>query len=188
MELTVTSLILILGALSVLLKIIDYSTRKKSCGIPAKVMAVLGSGGHTREMIAIMKSLSRDAFSPRIYVYTKNDQLSRVKAEQMEGSATPDVVFKEIHRSREVGQSYVTSVFTTIYSMFGSFLVVYSNRPDVIICTGPGVCVPIVYSAVILKVLGVLDTRIIFVESMCRVKSLSLTGRLVFPVVMEMLD
>lgn len=43
-----------------------------------------------------------------------------------------------------------------------------------------GTCLPICVSAFVLRFLGYAPTRIIFVESFCRVKSLSMTGRLLY--------
>ena len=85
-----------------------------------------------------MKSLSPAVFSPRVYVYSNNDTLSKVKAEQVEESlGNKNVKFRAIPRSREVGQSYVTSVFTTLYSFLSSFVIVAQERPDVVSCCGP---------------------------------------------------
>jgi beta-1,4-N-acetylglucosaminyltransferase len=56
------------------------------------------------------------------------------------------------------------------------------ERPALLICNGPGTCLPVVVGALLCRLLALRDTRIIFCESFCRVKSLSLTGRLVYPV------
>ena len=89
--------------------------------------------------------------------------------------------FETIPRSREVGQSYVTSVFTTLYSLtMYSFSVVYKHKPDFILVNGPGVCVPICFWSFVLRIFSLSSTRITFVESFCRVKSLSLTGKILY--------
>ena len=92
------------------------------------------------------------------------------------------MVFEAIPRSREVRQSWFTTVFTSVYSLLVSFWIVLKHRPDVVLCNGPGTCVPICYSAFLLHVLGVKKCKIIFVESFCRVDTLSLTGKLLYPV------
>ncbi len=43
-----------------------------------------------------------------------------------------------------------------------------------------GTCVPLCIAAFLMKVLGLSDSCIIFVESFCRVKNLSITGRLLY--------
>lgn len=49
-----------------------------------------------------------------------------------------------------------------------------------IICNGPGTCVPIVLMAFMLAVLGFKKTTVVYVESFCRVRTLSLTGRILY--------
>ena len=50
-------------------------------------------------------------------------------------------------------------------------------------CRAAGTCVPLCYSVLLLRFLGVLPScKIVFVESVCRTRSLSLTGLLLFPV------
>ena len=43
-----------------------------------------------------------------------------------------------------------------------------------------GTCVPLCIVAFLYKLLGISSTEIIFVESFCRVKKLSLTGRILY--------
>ena len=45
---------------------------RRPCARPAGplcVAAVLGSGGHTTEMLSILRALPRDMYTPRIYVW-----------------------------------------------------------------------------------------------------------------------
>jgi beta-1,4-N-acetylglucosaminyltransferase len=53
----------------------------------------------------------------------------------------------------------------------------------VLIVNGPGTCVVLVLVSWIRRILGLDHTRIIYVESFARVKSLSLSGKLVKPFV-----
>ena len=46
-----------------------------------------------------------------------------------------------------------------------------------------GTCVPICYCAFALKMLGIYNPKIVFVESFCRVEKLSLSGMLLYPIV-----
>lgn len=61
-----------------------------------------------------------------------------------------------------------------------SFILVIKEQPDLIICNGPGTCVPICLAAFIYRFLGLFDCKIVFVESFCRVEHLSLSGRLLY--------
>lgn len=71
-------------------------------------------------------------------------------------SKLPEALRKyEVHyvpRSREVGQSYITSVWTTLYSIFYSLALVWKISPKLVIANGPGTCLPICFSAYLLRV------------------------------------
>lgn len=88
-----------------------------------------------------------------------------------------------IHRSREVGQSYITAVFSTLQAFWHSLLLVARLQPDCLLGNGPGTCLPLCVSAVLLSaLLRPLQPLpvVIFVESLCRVNSLSMTGKLLY--------
>lgn len=150
---------------------------------PAKTLIVLGSGGHTAEMMEIVKRLDRANYSPRYYVLASTDQSSAVKVLDHEEPATAqhaDYRLFRMQRSRHVGQSYVSAVFTTIRSVLEAIPLVGRLQPDLILCNGPGTCVPVCLIAFVFKVLGLLkaQSKIVFVESFCRVNTISLTGRI----------
>ena len=58
-----------------------------------------------------------------------------------------------------------------------AFKVLIKEKPDFVVSTGAGVGVPFIYAG---KLLGI---ETVYIESRTRVKELSLTGRLVLPVV-----
>lgn len=145
---------------------------------PAKTLIVLGSGGHTTEMFKIVHELNREKYKPRVYVAADSDVNSSNKVIDFETSSD-DYKFYKIFRSRNVGQSYISSVFTTLHAILSTIPLVYREKPDLILCNGPGTCVPICLIAFVLRVVYVnTNCRIVFVESFCRVQSLSLTGRI----------
>lgn len=148
----------------------------------AKTLIVLGSGGHTAEMMEIVRRLNRTNYSPRYYVLASTDRSSATKVLEYEEPATSSANYRlfRMHRSRHVGQSYVSAVFTTIRSIFEAIPLVGRLQPDLILCNGPGTCVPICLIAFVFKVLGLLkaQSKIVFVESFCRVNTISLTGRI----------
>lgn len=147
---------------------------------PAKLMIILGSGGHTAEMMSILKQLPKLNYSPRYYILSINDITSEPKISDIEESSSNDYKIFHIKRSRQVGQSYLTSIFTTIDAIWSSIPVVYNIQPDLVLCNGPGTCVPICLIVFFFKLLGVLDchSKIAYVESLCRVRTLSLTGKI----------
>lgn len=89
-----------------------------------------------------------------------------------------------IGRSRNVGQSFITSIFTTLKAMMECVLVYFQNMPDMVISTGPGTALPIIYISYIFgKIMLIkIKTKIVFFESIWRINSISLTGKLVYPI------
>ncbi|XP_008587415.1 PREDICTED: UDP-N-acetylglucosamine transferase subunit ALG14 homolog, partial [Galeopterus variegatus] len=66
----------------------------------------------------------------------------------------------------------------TLVQFFGGAL---NHRPSFeVLCNGPGTCVPIVVSALLLGILGIKKVIIVYVESICRVETLSLSGKILF--------
>ena len=61
--------------------------------------------------------------------------------------------------------------------MILSFKILNKERPDLIISTGAGIAVPFIYIAKIFKI------KTIYIESLTRVEKLSLTGKLIYPIV-----
>ncbi|KAI3751546.1 hypothetical protein L2E82_22634 [Cichorium intybus] len=102
-------------------------------------LVVLGSGGHTAEMINLLSVMQPDRFSPRFYIAAATDNMSLQKARVFE-----------------------------------------NNLNDKILCNGPGTCIPICAVAFIFKVLGIRWSNIFYVESIARVKRLSLSGLLLY--------
>lgn len=145
---------------------------------PARTLIVIGSGGHTAEMLRLMNKINKSKFMPRLYVLADSDTTSRIRVENDECGTEWSIA--SIPRSRYVNQSYVTSIFSTIYSIFMTVPVIISFKPDLVLCNGPGTCVPVCFVAFIMRLFHYADTSIIFVESICRVKTLSLTGLLMF--------
>lgn len=155
--------------------------RAKSRNHTTKTMIVLGSGGHTTEMMNLVNALDKKRYHPRHYVIASSDPLSLEKVKQFEEPSTSKVNYywTPIFRSRQVHQSFLTSVFTTLFAFLKCLPTVYKSRPDLILCNGPGTCVPVCLSAVLLRMFFInTECKIVFVESFCRTESLSLTGKL----------
>ena len=205
----------------------------------ANTMVVLGSGGHTTEMMRLLGELDSARYGPVCYVVADSDTTSiprlaeyvrdyeekinfgndggrrssrwegrRPAVQQQrdnddDGKGEDDAneacakVYR-LPRAREVGQSYPSSVLTTMRSFVRTFILLCRVRPELILANGPGTCVPVIYSAFLLRLLPFLPQllypssseprsssccRVVFVESLCRVRTLSLSGRLVYPVV-----
>lgn len=163
----------------------------RACSQRRSTLIVLGSGGHTAEMLSVVNVLQKDRFVPRFYVAAGTDNMSLQKAQLLEdslikkgGIGNKDLkevaYFEQIYRSREVGQSYLTSIYTTLLAIMHAFWLMLKFRPEVIICNGPGTCIPICLVACIFKVTGVRWSSIFYIESIARVNRLSLSGLLLY--------
>lgn len=143
-----------------------------------KTLLCIGSGGHTTELLRLLKSMNLKMYQPRLYVAAESDVSSEVKIHTLEKDGAKEYKFCKIPRSRSVNQSYVSSIFSTLHATLSTIPIVYNFKPDVIFCNGPGTCIPICIVAFLLRCVFVLDCRIVFVESICRVRTLSLTGKI----------
>ncbi|GAO46621.1 UDP-N-acetylglucosamine transferase subunit ALG14 [Saitoella complicata NRRL Y-17804] len=162
---------------------------KKPAGYKAHLMVMLGSGGHTAEMIMMLRSLDMGLYHIRTYVVSSGDSLSAAKAKAFEDSLpqtheneTPRYRITTLPRARHVGQSFLTTPLTALLSLLSALHVLLTSSPDLILANGPGTCVTLILAAYIPRFMG-MGPRMVYVESFARVRGLSLSGRLVRPVV-----
>jgi beta-1,4-N-acetylglucosaminyltransferase len=178
-------------------------------------------GGHTAEMLALLRGMDLGDYTPRRYVVATTDAMSGPKAaaleqertaaqraptEQQRSGAPPPPPSRRrsprkalptaaaaaktyapgaytiitIPRSREVGQSFPSSVWSTLHAARAAAAAVLSFRPDLLLTNGPGTALPLCAVAVLARVAGLARCRVVYVESVARVRRLSLTGRLLY--------
>lgn len=78
-------------------------------------------------------------------------------------------------------QSKVTSILTTLLAFTHALYIIVKQLLGVthVVSNGPGICVPYFYIFWLLNKLRVTKSKLIFVESWCRVATLSVAGRVV---------
>ena len=157
-------------------------TAPSTVGARVKTMIFFGSGGHTMEMIRLIKEMDAKKYQPVCFAIGHTDITSIDKVRGAQVALEKHASWLRVFRNREVKQSWFTTFFTSIWSLIQAFIVIFRYRPRLLICNGPGTCLSLCYSAFVLNVLGWTSTRIVFVESFCRVKALSLTGKLMLPI------
>jgi len=149
------------------------------------IMIILGSGGHTGEILLMIQKLDFNKFSACYFVSSHNDKNSENKAKesiQIKNFPNTKFHFLKIYRARNVGQSFASSVPTTLYALFQSLFILIKYRPNMVVTNGPGVAFPILFIGYILRLFMVLcEFKIMFIESYCRTKSISLCGKIVEP-------
>ncbi|XP_078574877.1 UDP-N-acetylglucosamine transferase subunit ALG14-like isoform X2 [Branchiostoma floridae x Branchiostoma japonicum] len=107
-----------------------------------RTLVVVGSGGHTTEVLRLMSGLS-DTYSPRYYIIAETDQMSEEKVHRFEREKHP-------------------------------------GKKGVILCNGPGTCIPPCAAGLLMTYLGLKKVSLVYVESICRVETLSLSARLLY--------
>ena len=186
-------------ALRVVVVALTPPPRRPADGPPLRTLVVLGSGGHTAEMFALLRALPPSRYAPRVYVLADTDTTSAVKVDAHEAAIgarlaqdetvddaalelLSDHALVRVPRSREVGQSFVTSAFTTARATIHAVGLVWREAPDVVVTNGPGTCLPICLAAFASRVLGrrANASAVVYVESVCRVRRLSLTGEILY--------
>jgi len=158
-----------------------------------KTVIVLGSGGHTSEMIKLLSGTDLTKFTPREYIVAHSDKMSIQKIKDFESSVSNNKTNKKqsnkfninlLARSRSVGQSYITSILTTLIAILFAIPLMFKLKPSLLLVNGPGTCIPVclilrlMYFSESLKLIP--QCRIVFVESVCRVKNLSLSGKILY--------
>jgi beta-1,4-N-acetylglucosaminyltransferase len=130
-----------------------------------KLLVILGEGGHTAELLNLVDLLGQNY--DYYYTVSKEDNLSasRIKL------SGPIYRFSR-PRGKYTGK--LTAIFRTVVVGIQSFWILLRIRPAAILSSGPAIAVPV---SVVGKLLGV---RIIFVETGSRVRTVSLTGRIMY--------
>ncbi|KAK0460985.1 glycosyltransferase family 1 protein [Desarmillaria tabescens] len=208
LSLSVLAICFSIGVAACVLRIFSLLPAQKSSGRTRlsnhtsgtrKLAVFLGSGGHTSEAIALLSSLDYTRFSPRIYIVSDGDSLSTQKARDLEynkcaSSSEQNFAVWTIPRARRVHQSLLSSPLTVLWSLFScmqhvtfSPFLSSSSAPqpfaDVLILNGPGTCLSLCIAVYVNKFFGFPAPKLIYVESFARVHSLSLSGKLLRPLV-----
>jgi beta-1,4-N-acetylglucosaminyltransferase len=131
---------------------------------PLHVLVVLGEGGHTKQCIRLVDLLGSSRFRYS-YVLVSGDHVSAQHV-RVPGPMYP------IARPANVKSHLLTRLIRLPLCMVQASAIIARARPDVVLSTGPGVAVPV---CVMAKLIG---SRVIYIESYSRVRTLSLTGRL----------
>jgi beta-1,4-N-acetylglucosaminyltransferase len=129
-----------------------------------KIAVVLGRGGHTAQTFALVDLLGTQ-FS-YIYLIGILDRLT-LKKIRIVGRVLPVLAPRLLPQD-----SRIMSVIRTGFTLLLSIIYFAFYRPVVVVSCGTGLTVPIFYAA---RFMGI---KTVFIESMSRVESLSITGRL----------
>ncbi|KAI9183290.1 UDP-N-acetylglucosamine transferase subunit [Blastocladiella emersonii ATCC 22665] len=147
------------------------------------MLVVLGSGGHTMEMLQLLRTVTPDVCPyARVYVVARGDEhsLARVAHFEVEQAHGQAYHVRQLPRARRVGQSFWTAPWTTLVALVHAVWIVYSEAPRLLLVNGPGTCLPLCLAASALRCIGLIPTRQLFIESVARVQTLSLSAKLYY--------
>lgn len=130
-----------------------------------RLLIVLGSGGHTTEMLRLVDLMG--CGYEYSYLTAANDELSAQKIR------LPGPVYRVI-RPRWKNTPLIMVIVRTFWSAVQSLIILVRVRPDAIISTGPGPAVP---ASLLAKLLGI---KVIYIETGSRVFALSSSGKILY--------
>jgi len=127
-----------------------------------KIGLVCSHGGHLTEMMALMPALA----GHELFLVTYES----ARAEELKGELP-------VYTLKNIG----TSPKLALQALPVAWRVLRRDRPHTLLSTGSEIAIPFFALAKLLRI------RTVFVESFCRVKTASKTGKVVYPVVDEFL-
>lgn len=124
---------------------------------PKHLMILLGSGGHTAEMLLLLADLKHTSQYLRTYICTSGDAFSVEKAHAFEAAQGfgGEYQITCIPRARYVRQSIFTTPWDVAKCAWGCVLAFFEpgNRvPDVLVMNGPGTAVVMTVVVLMAKV------------------------------------
>ena len=152
------------------------------------ILIVLGSGGHTAEMLSMIRHLSPTRYIYRTYLVSSGDAFSTLKAVDFERALTgadttttdkdntsiirgPGYEILTVPRARRIHQPLYTAPLTSLLCLLSClrFLSPSHRRPtlgtytptspDIILTNGPATGVLVLIAAFILRFLGVVSSE-----------------------------
>jgi beta-1,4-N-acetylglucosaminyltransferase len=133
-----------------------------------KIMIVLGSGGHTAEMVRLTEEMGPNEYE---YVVASDDLLSAGK------TLYPGKVHRVMNPRSRKDRSVLYVALKTLVALAQSAWVVGRSRAEVIIGCGPALAVPVMLAGKLMR------RRLVFIEHSARIRTRSTSGRLLYPLV-----
>lgn len=161
---------------------------------PLECFVFLGSGGHTGEMLRLLEHNKSVFFGAgrTVHVgYSDENSLLKFKSKFLGPESRAEVQFHAFHKARDVGSGLCSSVLTVSATLMSSMALVWKikwgmrGKRNLTLLNGPGTCCVITLWLKLLHLFTFQASRIVYVESLARTNRLSLTGKIVYPLVDE---
>ncbi len=131
-----------------------------------RLLVVLGSGGHTSEMLRLVDLLGPGL--EYVYLLEREDVFSRARIR------VPGRAF-QVHQPTRFGDPLWLAALKTVRCALETCVLLARIRPDAIVACGRGLAFP---ACSLGRLIG---AKVIFIETAARLRSRSRTGRLVHP-------
>jgi len=146
-----------------------------------KICLVCASGGHLTEMLKIS-----DAFKDKdVFLITYEEEFLSKYSLCNSSYNINRVYFIKNYVVSSINKKKLVKLLNYIRQILVLFaeeiLIFIREKPDIIISTGSGIAIPIFIFAKPFR------RKLIFIESLCRIKNLSMTARIILPIVDIML-
>jgi beta-1,4-N-acetylglucosaminyltransferase len=147
------------------------------------LLAVLGSGGHTAEMLTMLNGLDTTSYQHRTYIISEGDPISETKATTFEDSLCDSIMkplqtdfirpskaakdlamqhygsftISKVPRARKIHQSLLTTPFSCLQTFIAALRVLGDQRlpaPDLILTNGPATSAIVIFASLALRFIG----------------------------------
>ncbi|SCU89243.1 LAME_0E02696g1_1 [Lachancea meyersii CBS 8951] len=162
-----------------------------------KLFVFLGSGGHTGEMLRLLENYQETLLRPGQTTLTVgvSDEASLARFRHTLGayldSQQIEVQVCRFGKAREVGASKLQSAKSVVQTLAGAMWTLtwlkwqFVGQPHLVLLNGPGTCCIIAGWLKLLEIVTTTRSKIVYVESLARTSTLSLSGKLLYPLVDE---
>ncbi|SCW01676.1 LAFE_0E04852g1_1 [Lachancea fermentati] len=174
-------------------KLKDESVLARQQKETLRLFVFLGSGGHTGEMLRLLQNYEKTLLAAKNEIYVGYSDDASLAAFQRLEKKFSDVKVSYIRfgKAREVGSSKLQSLVSIARTLLQSIQSLtwlkyqFLGQSHLVLLNGPGTCCVISYWLKLLEILTCTRSKILYVESLARTDSLSLTGKLLYPIVDE---
>lgn len=154
---------------------------------PLELFVFLGSGGHTGEMLRILESYRTALLQGTLHI-GYSDEVTRAKFEEFARRYEVRAVYYRFKKAREVNAGFINSVKSIVVTLYTSLIHVLKihtaliGKPHLILLNGPGTCCILAtwFKALEWVNLWQSSSNIVYVESLARINTLSLTGKILY--------
>ena len=134
-----------------------------------KICLVCSQGGHLTEMMRL-----REAFEEHVYILITQKRKYSVR---LPGASAVYLVPCLIPNFKHRYISRLFLIINLIMNIIAEFIILLKERPDIVVTTGSEIAIPISYMAKSFR------KKIVFIESLCRIDELSVSAKILYPIV-----